>query len=324
MAMSAEWRAMSVVRFVTGLGMAMLLTGPLAEADGDERPEIDFRVLDDRVVVKADDKPIATYVFKDQNISRPYFAHVHAPSGQQVTRNHPPRKGDAQDHATFHPGIWMAFGDISGHDYWRLKAKVVHVAFDDLARTHDQGGTFAVKNRYLTTDGKGTVCEEICRFDFLVRPSGYLITWDSKFSSGDNFYFGDQEEMGLGVRVATPLAVKTGGRIVNSENQINEKGVWGKQAKWCDYSGDIDGLRIGMTLMPHPTNFRQSWFHARDYGFVAANAFGVKAFTRGEASKIHVAANETLRLRYGVLLHSSGGRKIDLNAAYSDYVRLTK
>jgi len=218
----------------------------------------------------------------------------------------------------------MAFGDISGHDYWRLNAKVVHIAFEDLPRTGLKDGTFAVKNRYMSTDGKEVVCEEICRFRFFVRPSGYLIAWDSTFSGTSRFYFGDQEEMGLGVRVATPLAVNRGGRIVNSANQINEKGVWGKQAKWCDYSGTIDGLRIGMSLMPHPKNFRQSWFHARDYGFVAANAFGVKAFTQGKASKIMVATNETLRLRYGVLLHSSDGRKIDLHEAFNDYVRGVK
>ena len=40
----------------------------------------------------------------------------------QVTRHHPPIEGqDRVDHGTFHPGIWMAFGDISGSDYWRLE-----------------------------------------------------------------------------------------------------------------------------------------------------------------------------------------------------------
>ena len=44
----------------------------------------------------------------------------------------------------------------------------------------------------------------------LVRPAGYLLTWDSTFSSDRSFYFGDQEEMGLGIRVATPIRVERG------------------------------------------------------------------------------------------------------------------
>lgn len=314
--MSAEYRVRGAALGV----LAALLVG-VSAALADEAAEIDFDKRDDRVVITVGGRPLATYVFADPKISRPYFAHVRVPSGQQVTRNHPPRAGDAQDHATFHPGIWMAFGDISQHDYWRLKAKVTHGEFVELPRSDSGGGSFAVRNRYQSTDGSKVVCEEICRYHILVRPHGYLLVWDSTFSSEDGFYFGDQEEMGLGVRVATPLAVVNGGRIVDSEGRVNGKEVWGKQAKWCDYSGEIDGTHLGMTLMPHPGNFRQSWFHARDYGFVAANPFGVNAFTRGDKSKIVVNPGARLRLRFGVLLH--GGpkdEKADLNASYQDFL----
>ena len=58
---------------------------------------------------------------------------------------------------------------------------------------------------------------------------------DSQFSGPEEFYFGDQEEMGLGVRVATPLAVKNGGRLLKSEGGIGEKQVWVRQSDWCDY-----------------------------------------------------------------------------------------
>ncbi len=80
-----------------------------------------------------------------------------------------------------------------------------------------------------------------------------------------------------------------------------------------------------MTLMPDPANFRQSWFHARDYGFVAANPFGVNAFTRGEKSKIVVPKGDKLRLRFGVLLHSSQDSNTpDLNGAYRDFLSQLK
>jgi hypothetical protein len=80
---------------------------------------------DDRFVITHGGKPVATYVFRDEKILRPYFAQVHAPDGTQVTRHHPPRPGiDAVDHDTMHPGIWLAFGDIGGVDFWRNKGRV--------------------------------------------------------------------------------------------------------------------------------------------------------------------------------------------------------
>ena len=70
--------------------------------------------------------------------------------------------------------------------------------------------------------------------------------------------------------------------------------------------------------MPHPENFRRSWFHARDYGLLVANPFGRNAFTGGEKSRIVVKEGETLRLRFGVLVSSE---RPDLDASYRDYLR---
>ena len=65
-------------------------------------------------------------------ILRPYFCNVHAPGGIQVTRNHPPVAGqDATDHDTMHPGLWLAFGDINGQDFWRNKGRIEHVRFTE-------------------------------------------------------------------------------------------------------------------------------------------------------------------------------------------------
>ncbi len=233
---------------------------------------VTFDQKDSSLQIQIGGKPFASYVWQDRNVLRPYFAHVHAPNGKQVTRNHPPVEGkDATDHAAMHPGVWLAFGDLGGADFWRNKATVKHVEFVERPNTTKDGGNFAVKNRYVS--GEKTVCEETCRISITVRPWGYLIDWTSEFTGPEDFSFGDQEEMGLGVRVATPLTVKNGGHILNSDGSKNEKQVWGKQADWCDYSCKIDGQPVGVTLVPDPKNFRRSWFHARDYGVLVANSF---------------------------------------------------
>ncbi len=290
-----------------------------------ELPKVDFAREPGKVLVTIGGEPVATYVHADETITRPHFAHVYGPGGVQVTRNHPPQEGDLDDHATMHPGIWMSFGDISENDYWRLKARTVHDGFAEAPRGGAGRGTFTVRNRYLTEAGDETVCTEVCRYTFLARPEGYLLLWDSTFSAGDSgdVYFGDQEEMGLGVRVPTPVAEKKnqGGLLTDSEGRRTAREVWGKQADWCDYSGEMDGKHLGITVMAHPGNFRASWWHARDYGFMTANPFGRNAMTDGERSKVVVKRGESLRLRFGVLLHAGpAGERPDLKAAYADYL----
>ena len=294
-----------------------------AAALADEAGPVAFKKESDSVQIVVGDRPVATYVFRDEQVPRPYFHSVCAPDGTQVTRNHPPVEGtDPADHATYHPGIWLAFGDISGADFWRNRVRVIHDKFVEEPKSAPGTGSFTVQNSYVS-DGT-VVCREMCRYTVIVRPIGCFLLHDSEFFSDDaDFVFGDQEEMGLGVRVATHLMVKKGGTISNSAGLRNEKGTWGKQADWCDYSGVIDERRYGVTLMPHPENFRKSWFHARDYGLLVANPFGRNAFTRGEKSALLVKKGERFKLRYGVLTYCTDPDNTDLpSSAYREYLSL--
>ncbi len=250
-------------------------------------PVIAFKEQPGQVEILVGEQTVATYYYRDDKTTRPYFAHLRVLGGTQVTRNHPPVEGkDEMDHAPLHPGLWLAFGDLSKADGWRNKAKVTHDGFVEPPQGGVGSGSFAVRNRYYSTEGQEVICSEICRYRFKTRPTGLLIEWDSTFQSPDrDFVFGDQEEMGLGVRVATSISAKKGGEITISTGEKNEKQVRGKAAAWCDYSGVLDGRHVGITLMPHPGNFRPCWYHARDYGFVAANPFGRKSLTKGRSVK---------------------------------------
>ncbi len=315
-------------------GIVVLATTCIVAAANAAAPPVELARGDGKITISIEGRPVAVYCYQDDTITRPFFANVCAPSGVQVTRHHPPIEGrDIADHPTFHPGIWMSFGDISGSDYWRLKARVRLAKFVDEPHGGPGKGSFAVRNEYLDQkDPSKVVCTEIARYTFLLRPAGYLLLWDSTFSADKEFYFGDQEEMGLGLRIATPLRVATkgpasvppgNGTILDSEGRKNQKEIWGNSAKWCDYSGTMTGQRLGMTIFCHPDNLRPSWFHARDYGLLEANAFGRKAFKKGELSKIVVRPGEKLELRYGVLIHSGPpDSHLDLAAAYQDYVQL--
>lgn len=260
-------------------------------------------------------QPIASYVWQDEEVPRPYFANLTTIDGIPVTRNHPPdpvQDKDNDDHATYHPGVWLAFGDISGVDFWRNKARVRHVRFSEDPQVEDGQLRFAVVDAWETTDSPARmVCESETTYTLRSVDTGYLLTADIRFKNKDHaFTFGDQEEMGFGVRLATPLTVRHGdGHIINSAGGQQEKGTWGKRADWCAGYGVQAGRRVGINVLTSPGNFRPSWFHSRDYGLIVANAFGKKAMTGpGDASlpadSTPVDAGDTLRLRFGVCVFS--------------------
>ncbi len=279
----------------------------------------------DELRVSIGSQLVARYVYRDDLIPRPYLCDVCTLDGTQVTRNHPPRDvEDLTDHPTYHPGIWMAFGELGGADFWRNKAQVRQVEFIKVSQTAAEQGGFTVRNRYETEDGP--VCDEVCRIEFVPFEFGYYLLWESRFTpSGETVAFGDQEEMGLGVRLATNLIVKRGGHVLNSHGDRDEAGAWGKQAAWCDYSRTMGDRQLGVLVMPHPDNFRESWFHVRDYGLLLANPFGRNAFTGKSKSRVVVGREKPLTLKFGVCVHatSTGDEAADCSTMYANYLKLT-
>jgi putative membrane-bound dehydrogenase-like protein len=269
-------------------------------------PDARFSVKEkpDRLIISLSEQSIAEFVFSDPKILRPYFAQVRTPSGRQVTRNHPPVAGvDGTDHDTMHPGIWLAFGDVSGHDFWRNKGRIDHLRFTEPPTTKNNVLTFATQSRLLRSDGS-ELCRMRSRFELYARPVGWLLSWEATFQSDTGeFSFGDQEEMGFGARVATPLTEKNGGVITSSTGRRSAASTWGQVAAWCDYSGKLGERPVGITLIPDADNFRASWWHNRDYGVFVANPFGRAAMKQGDKSTVTIPRGQPFRIRFTAVIH---------------------
>lgn len=281
----------------------------------------EFQLIDlpGRREIRLGPQVIAVYVFEDPLIRRPYFMSLKLPNGLQVTRNHPPKDSDAQDHSTMHPGLWLGFGDLNGADFWRNKATVEHIGFINTSIDGARQARFTVRNRYR--DDSRVICEQVATYTFRPSEHGYLLAIDTAFTPvNGEFYFGVQEEMGLGVRVATPLAVNRGGTMRDSEGRTNEKEIWGKTGRWLDYFGAHEGQLAGVLLMTHPDNPRPCWFHARDYGVVVANPFERPDLHKD--SRTIVRPGESYRLRFGVYIHAGELVRAEAEAAYDEYSRL--
>jgi hypothetical protein len=120
---------------------------------------------------------------------------------------------DPTDHDVLHPGLWLAFADVSGQDSWRNLGAIKHERFTEPPAVREGRLTFATESRLQTTNGQplGTL---LSRITLSAPPAGYLLVWEAAFAATEqDIVFGDQEEMGLGIRVATPITEKNGGLI---------------------------------------------------------------------------------------------------------------
>ena len=281
--------------------------------------QLQFKMEPDRLVITNGSTKVIEYVHSDPQILRPHFTRAHSPSGLLLTRANPPVAGvDAVDHPTMHPGIWLAFGDINGQDFWRNKARIEHVRFSEQPEVKNDRLTFASENRFIAADGPA-LGSLVNKLTIAARPSGTVILWQATLQAGEQpMKLGDQEEMGFGVRMATPLIEKQGGVITNSSGLQSAAKTWGQSADWCDYSGQIEGRACGITSFASPRNLRSSWWHNRDYGLCVANPFAKAAMKQGATNPITIAAGQSLTLSFGAILHDAADYKPAM--AYQDAI----
>jgi hypothetical protein len=243
---------------------------------------------------------------------------VVGPTGKLVTRSFPftsPATDGTKDHP-HHQSLWMTHGDVNGIDFWGKNINddrgndgpnIIHRDFVKLA---NEGDLAVIVTRNDWMNGDKRVCEDERTLKFGSEPDGNRwIDFTITIKAPDaDVTFGDTKEGSFSVRVADSMRVdaKKGGRIVNSEGQLNVD-AWGLPARWVDYTGPIDGEVVGITLMSHPTSFRPTprW-HVRTYGLFAANPFGQKDFPNPGAADqgaVTIKKGDSLTLKYRVWLH---------------------
>lgn len=313
----AEKRISPIVFLALVLGM---MSSNISVAES--APLVAFEERSNGLEITVDGKPFASYHKPSAKIPRPFLANVYAPSGVKATRNHPPIEGtDSMDHATYHPGVWMAYAGINGNDYWRLKQRMAHDRYLGKMKSGRGEGAFTVRSAFLDTEG-AVVAKETVNYTVLAREAYTLLIVRSEIASEkSDLVFGDDQEYGFGIRARKELEERSGGRILNAEGRTTAEKTYGRAAQWCDYSGKVDGELLGLMVMTDPMNFSPSWFHNRDYGLVVANPFGRKKVAGGTQSSVSVKKGEALKLGFALAVYSSDGdSEIDRETIYKDYL----
>jgi hypothetical protein len=253
---------------------------------------------------------------------RPFWHPILTSQGINLVRIGHPHDPVTHSH---HNGVWISHNDVNGIDFWGDHAKVQGRIITKSADFYDDTDTSAVMqmtNHWIKADDQSIQLIETRRSEVipLDGSKSWLLIIDLEFAAPKNkpatfapTFFGL-----VGVRMAKTIGVHDGGgRILNSEGQLNETEVFRKPARWCDYSGRIsnasDGFG-GITLMDHPNNPQHGKsFHVRDDGWMCA--------CTSPETPIEVTDTNKLRLRYALWAHDGISTKEQSEAQWQSFVQ---
>lgn len=261
---------------------------------------------DGKIEIQLDGKPFTAYHYSDK-WDKPFLHPIVSASGQVVTRGWPvdPQPGDSNDHV-WHRGLWYAHGDVNGADFWRERGRDKTGRMIPKRPPQIKGDRLTVNLDLVAADGKrhGTVREA---FRFYSDASARYIDLEITIlaDAGMPMKLGDTEEGALGFRFTDDFTLDRGAKLRNSEG-VTGKPIWGKRAKWTDYSIERQGKPLGVMLMDHPSNPRYpTYWHARHYGLNSANPFGVRDFTgdKSQDGSLTIPEGGKATFRYRVAVH---------------------
>jgi len=252
---------------------------------------------------------VASYKYTGARM--PYVYPLNAPEGFSVTEDAP------RDHP-HHRSLWTAHGDVNGVDFWAGEGRIRHVRFVRLSA----GPAYAEIEAENSWEADGAcLLREKRRIRFWNVPSGeWLIDYEVALEPEGEVVLGDTKEAGIvSLRVAPSMTVTSGGRLENSWGGVNEREVWGRRAEWCDYSGPLGNRVYGIVVFDNPSNPRfPTYWHARDYGLMTANMFGLTHFTGSGGGEMRL--ERPVAFKYRLFVHRGWAREAGIACRYLDWL----
>lgn len=282
-----------------------------------------------KVHVSIAGSPFTTFHYGEQ-WDKPFLHPIRTASGLPVTRGFPLEKieGESSDHV-WHRGLWYAHGDVNGVDFWRERGRektgrLVPKGAPKYDTTR-AGGWLAAEVDMVAPDGKthGSIRQ---RFDFARAGENNVVDAHITIRAdrGIPVKMGDTEEGSFGFRFADEFREDRGATLMNSDGLVGTKNIWGKRAKWVDYSTALKGQHAGVSIFDHPKNPKHpTYWHARGYGLNCANPFGEHDFHKDPKrdGSVTIPADGKLEFRYRVVIHPGDAKAAGVERLYTEYAR---
>jgi hypothetical protein len=291
-------------------------TSPLSAAD------IRLESKEDRVSIFIDDQLFTEYIFK--GYEKPILYPVIGPDGIGMTRNWPMKDGvenEAHDHP-HHKSIWFGHMEVNGESFWHSGNTAGTTVQDQIVVDKN---TIKSTDRLMSRDGK-LVATDSREISFSADGDTRFIDYSVTYHAGDqDIVFGDNKDGQLGIRMNPHLRTKgpvASGQAINAQG-VTTGDIWGKRAKWIDYWGQVDGKTVGIAMFDHPSNLRYpTWWHARDYGLLSANPFGIHDFEGKpeHAGDYTLPKGESLTFKHRFVFHRGDYQAAKIEDLYNAWI----
>lgn len=284
-------------------------TKRLKIVDGEPEPLLKIEDTGSEARVVRGSQLIASYRYLGGRM--PYVYPLSTWTGYCVTEDSP------RDHPHHH-SLWTAHGDVNGADFWAGEGVIKHIQFLRLT----PGPVYAeiVSECSWVAEGRALL-SEIRGIRFWNLPSkelllDYVVTLSP---AEGKVVLGDTKEAGIvSLRVTPSITVERGGRLTNSWGGVNEREVWGRRAVWCDYSGPLGDGVYGIAVFDHPLNPRHpTYWHARDYGLMTANVFGLSHFVGGRRGDM--VLEKATAFKFRLFVHRGWAGEANVAGGYLNF-----
>jgi hypothetical protein len=292
-----------------------------------------------RVNIEIGGKPFTTYFFGPQT-AKAYMMPLQTAGGLVISRPFPVANdvsaGNPKD-SSFEPHqrpLYFAHGNIDGLSFWGEAAferyyddhsqqAYGHMTDPKLEEAQSGSQSGRVKVSFALADPNGRIIGgETQSFTFSGEAHQRIIDCDFMLHATHGpITLGDSKEGTFGIRLGAELSEPLG-HMLNSRGDEGEKNIWGKTADWVNYYGVVSGSKVGIVVFDHPTSFRHpTTWHARGYGLLAANPFGIREFTNDPAKdgSWTIPEGSSLEFKYRVLIYDGDMSRTEIDSAYKQY-----
>jgi hypothetical protein len=288
-----------------------------------------------KVVVKVNDQVFTQLLYAD-SLAKPILFPIHATDGLPITRGFPlePRQDDPTDHP-HQVGMWMNYEKVNGIDFWNNSSAIPTekkhlygsiIIRKIIATASGEKGMIEYEAEWINAKGQVLLLEKT-KLEFFQEGKIRGIDRTSELIAATQISMPDAKDGLLGIRVAHELELpvnetteykdgngnlttiaKTRDLTVTGDyiTSSGKKGdaAWGTRGNWCMLFGKRAGVPISITMIDHPDNLGYPTFwHASNYGLMAANPLGQKIFSNGETNlNFKMIKGKSLRFQYRLVI----------------------
>jgi hypothetical protein len=293
----------------------------------------------DTIEVEIGGKPFTIYNF-DPAISKAFLEPLRDARGTVVTRGLavgneiPPGHEHDKGFEPHQRAMYFGHGDIDGDSFWieeAFKKYYAHSAPAKYGRTvfrkldeMRSGSSSGVIRATFDLEGPEhkPFAQETQEYKFSGDKDSRVIDCEFVIKAGNEpVKFGDTKEGTFAIRL-DPALDAPGGTMVNSEGGEGESQVWGKRANWVDVDGIIGGEKLGVAVFDGPDSFHHpTYWHARGYGLLAANPFGLSYFYGDPKhdGSYTLPAGQSIKFHYRVLIHEGSYKDARVAEKFNQY-----